>query len=133
MPGTSVRVGLDPVLGLVPGLGDAVGAVLAVAIFLEAIRRDAPRATLLRVATNIGLDALVGAVPVLGDAFDVVWKANLENVALLERLELDPTGAGKADRSFVVLLAGGIVALCVGLMLGGVLLAAWFVRVVAGF
>jgi hypothetical protein len=89
VPGTSLRFGLDPVLGLVPGLGDAAGALLAGWIFIEAIRLRAPRATLLRIAANIGLDALIGAVPVLGDVFDVVWKANLKNVALLERHVLD--------------------------------------------
>ena len=132
VPGTSVRFGLDPVLGLVPGLGDAVGALLAGWIFVEAIRLGAPRATLLRIVANIGLDALIGAVPVLGDVFDVVWKANIENVALLERHQLDPPGAGKADRIFVTLLAGGVVVLCAGLLAGGVLLTAWLVRVVAG-
>lgn len=128
MPGTSVRFGLDPLFGLVPGLGDAVGALLAGWIFVEAIRLGAPRATLLRIAANIGLDALIGAVPVLGDVFDVVWKANLKNVALLERHELDPPAAGKADRIFVTLLAGGILALCGGLLAGGVLLTAWLVK-----
>ena len=132
VPGTSLRFGLDPVLGLVPGLGDAVGALLAAWILVEAIRLGAPRATLLRIAANIGLDALIGAVPVLGDVFDVVWKANLKNIALLERHELDPPGARQADRTFVTLIAGGIVALCGGLLVGGVLLTAWLVRVVAG-
>lgn len=132
VPGTSLRFGLDPVLGLVPGLGDAVGALLSAGIFLEAIRLGAPRATLLRIAGNIGLDALIGAVPVLGDVFDVVWKANLENVALLERHELDPPGAGKADRVFVTMLAGGIVLLCGGMLVGGVLLTTWLIRLVAG-
>lgn len=132
VPGTSVRLGLDPLLGLVPGLGDAAGALLAAWIFLEAIRLGAPRATLLRMAANIALDALIGAVPVLGDVFDVIWKANLKNVALLERHDLDPLGARKGDRIFVTLLAGGIVALCGGLLAGGVLLTAWLIRVVAG-
>ena len=132
VPGTSLRFGLDPVLGLAPGLGDAVGALLSAWIFFEAIRLGAPRATLLRIAANIGLDALIGAVPVLGDVFDVVWKANLKNVALLERHELDPPGAGKADRTFITLLAGGIVVLCAGMLAGGVLLTAWLIRVVAG-
>lgn len=122
VPGTPVRFGLDPVLGLVPGLGDAVGALLAGWIFVEAIRIGAPRATLIRIAANIGLDALLGAVPVLGDVFDVVWKANLENVALLERHVHDPAGAGKGDRIFVALLVTGLLVLCGGLLVGGVML-----------
>ena len=125
MPGTSLRVGLDPVLGLAPGLGDAAGALLAAWIFVEAIRLGAPRATLARIASNIAIDALVGAVPVLGDVFDVVWKANLRNVALLEHHTLDPAGAGKRDRLFVTLVAGGVAALCGALLVGGVLLTTW--------
>jgi len=132
MPGTSVRFGLDPVLGLVPGLGDAAGALLAAWIFVEAIRLGAPRATLVRIASNIAIDALVGAVPLLGDVFDVVWKANLKNVELLERHTLDPAGARKSDRMFVTLLAGGVAALCGGLLLGGALLTRWLIRALAG-
>ena len=128
IPGTSVRIGLDPVLGLVPGLGDAAGALLAAWIFVEAIRLGAPRATLARIASNIAIDALIGAVPVLGDVFDIVWKANLKNVVLLERHALEPAAAGKSDRVFVALLAGGVVALCGGLLLGGVLVTAWLIR-----
>lgn len=121
-------VGLDPLLGLVPGLGDAAGALLAAWILIEAVRLGAPRATLVRMASNIAIDALVGAVPVLGDVFDVVWKANLKNVALLERHAFDPALAGKSDRGFVALLVGAVVVLCGGLLVGGVALATWVVR-----
>ena len=121
-------VGLDPLLGLVPGLGDAAGALLAAWILIEAVRLGAPRATLVRMASNIAIDALVGAVPVLGDVFDVVWKANLKNVALLERHAFDPAAAGKSDRGFVALLVGAVVALCGGLLVGGGVLTAWLIR-----
>lgn len=121
-------VGLDPLLGLVPGLGDAAGALLAAWILIEAVRLGAPRATLVRMASNIAIDALVGAVPVLGDVFDIVWKANLKNVALLERHAFDPAAAGKRDRAFVALLVGAVVALCGGLLVGGVVLTAWLIR-----
>jgi len=132
VPGTSLRVGLDPVLGLVPGLGDAAGALLAAWILVEAIRMGASRGTLARIASNIALDALVGAMPVLGDVFDVVWKANLKNVALLERHAIDPAGAGEGDRLIVVLVVGGVAALCLGLLVGGVVLTAWLVRALFG-
>jgi len=132
IPGTNLRFGLDPILGLIPGAGDAVGALLAAWILVEAIRWGASRATLGRMAANIALDALVGAVPLLGDVFDVVWKANLKNVALLERHALDPAGAGKDDRLFVGLLVGGLVALCGTLLLGGAVLTAWLLRTLFG-
>ena len=85
IPGTSLRFGLDPILGLIPGGGDAVGAVLAGWILVEAIRMGASRATVLRIAGNVALDAGVGVIPFIGDIFDFAWKANLRNVALLER------------------------------------------------
>jgi hypothetical protein len=132
VPGTSLRLGLDPVLGLVPGLGDAVGALLAAWILVEAIRLGASRATLGRMASNIAIDALVGAVPVLGDVFDVAWKANLRNVALLERHAIDPAATGKSDRLFVVLLVGGVLVLGGGLLVGGVFLTAWLFRALIG-
>jgi len=132
IPGTSLRSGLDPILGLVPGLGDAAGALLAGWIFVEAIRLGASPATLGRIAYNIGVDALAGAIPLLGDVFDFAWKANLKNVALLERHAIDPAVAGRADRLFVALLGGTVLAVCGGLALGGALLAAWLIRSLAG-
>jgi len=85
VPGTNMRFGLDPILGLIPGFGDAAGAILAGWILVEAVRLGASRATVLRIAGNVAIDAAVGAVPLLGDIFDFAWKANLRNVALLER------------------------------------------------
>lgn len=124
VPVTGWRFGMDPLIGLVPGLGDAIGALLAAWILLEGIRLGASRATLLRIAGNIAVDAVTGAVPVIGDVFDAVWKVNLRNVALLERHVLDATRAARADRSFVVLLGAGVLALCAALAVSGALLAA---------
>jgi len=130
VPGTSIRVGLDPVLGLIPGLGDAVGALLAGWILVAAIRVGASRATLGRIAVNITLDALVGAVPLLGDVFDVVWKANLKNVELLERHMNDSLAAARRDRAFVAVVLGAILLLCGVLVLGGALVMKWMIRAV---
>ena len=130
VPGTSIRVGLDPLLGLVPGLGDAAGALLAAWILVEAIRLGASRATLSRIAANIALDALIGTVPLLGDVFDVVWKANLKNVELLERHATDPAAAGRRDGVFVALLVGAIFLLCGALVLGGALVTMRLIRAV---
>jgi hypothetical protein len=132
VPGTSLCVGLDPVLGLVPGFGDAAGALLSAWILIEGIRLGASGATLGRMAANIALDACVGAVPVLGDVFDFVWKANLRNVALLEQHAIDPGGTRKRDRLFVTLLVGAVVALCAGLLAGGVVLTRWLLRTLLG-
>ena len=128
IPGTHLRIGLDPILGLVPGVGDALGAVLAAVILVEAVRRKVTRFTLVRMAGNIALDAVAGSVPLIGDIFDAGWKANLRNIALLERHVAGPLEARKTDRLFVVVLTGVLFGLCVALMVGGALLAAWILR-----
>ena len=130
IPGTSWRFGLDPILGLIPGFGDVAGAVLAGWIFVEAVRLGASRATLLRIAGNVALDASAGALPVVGDVFDFAWKANLRNVALLERHLAAPTNARRADRTFVTLLAAGTLVVGAGLLALGTLFTIWLVRAV---
>jgi hypothetical protein len=83
IPGTTYRVGLDGLLGMIPGIGDAAGALLSAYILYEAMRLGAPKTVLLRMVANIGIDTMVGAVPVAGDIFDIAWKANKKNAALL--------------------------------------------------
>ena len=100
VPFTSIRFGLDPIIGLVPGLGDAAGALLSTWIVIEAVRLGASGATVARMAGNIAVDALTGTVPLLGDVFDVAWKANLRNVALIERHLGDPVDR-RSDQRFV--------------------------------
>ena len=85
IPGTGIRVGLDAVIGLVPGLGDAAGAVLSAYVVLLAARVGAPSTVVLRMLGNVAIDALAGAIPLLGDLFDIGWKANSRNVELLDR------------------------------------------------
>lgn len=132
IPGTNLRFGLDPMLGLIPGGGDALGAVLAGWILVEAIRMGASRATVLRIAGNVALDAGVGAIPFIGDIFDFAWKANLRNVALLERHLATPDRAAHADRSFNLIVLCGVVVLVLGLLALGVLLTRWAFRALAG-
>ena len=126
IPGTRFRIGLDPILGLVPGLGDAAGALLAGTVLLQAVRSGIGRFTLLRMAVNIGLDALIGAVPLVGDLFDAGWKANTRNLMLLERHLGSPPEARRADRRFVAVLAGVVLAGLAAAVVGGVLLFVWF-------
>jgi len=132
IPGTNLRFGLDPLLGLIPGGGDAAGAVLAGWIVVEAIRLGASRATVLRIVGNVALDAAVGAVPVIGDIFDFAWKANLRNVALLERHLAAPDRAQRADRSFTALVLCGVSVMVLGLLALGILLTRWVFRALAG-
>lgn len=118
IPGTPFSIGLDPLLGLIPGAGDALAAGVTGWLVLEAARLGAPASTLVRMLTNVVIDALIGAIPVAGDVFDFAWKANLRNVALLERHVAEPTAARRAGRGWlltvgvvVTLLAAGAIAL----------------------
>jgi hypothetical protein len=113
---------LDPIFGLVPGVGDALGAILAAVILVEGVRRGITRFTLVRMAANIALDAVLGAVPVIGDIFDAAWKANLRNLALLERHTTVPSEAKRADRLFVLAVSGMLFILSAALAVGGAVL-----------
>ena len=104
IPGTSMRFGLDPILGLVPGLGDLAGAALSGYIVLAGIRMGVSRTGVIRMLANVAIDTFVGSVPLLGDLFDAGWKSNNRNVALIERHMANPTGARSANR-FLVLAA----------------------------
>jgi len=85
IPGTRIRFGLDPIVGLVPGLGDIISGLLSFLIVLAAWQRGLPRVTIMRMVVNIGIDTLVGSIPIVGDVFDTVWKANRMNYNLLAR------------------------------------------------
>jgi hypothetical protein len=123
VPGTRITLGLDPVIGLVPGLGDALGALFASYILYEAMQLGVPVSVLLRMLVNIVIDALLGAVPVIGDVFDVVWKANMMNVALVERHFADPRGTHRASRRWLLLLGAAMLLLvAAGVALGWLLI-----------
>lgn len=120
IPGTSWKIGLDPIVGLIPGIGDLISAVLSGYIILEAARADIPTLTLAKMLGNVGIDTLFGAVPALGDVFDAAWKSNTKNVALLERhLEVVVTPVG-GKRSVIgrTILAAVVLVLIVGAGLG---------------
>jgi hypothetical protein len=112
IPGLGIRFGFDAIIGLIPGLGDIITSLISLYILAAARRYGVPRATLLRMAFNIAVDTTVGAIPLLGDAFDVYWKANVMNVALLRRHVLaTPAEQRSARRKDTLFLAGLIVGL----------------------
>jgi hypothetical protein len=83
LPG-GIRVGADAIIGLAPGIGDAITTLMAAYIVYEAKRLGLPRHKILRMAANVGIDSLVGAVPIIGDIFDVAFKANIRNLKIIE-------------------------------------------------
>ena len=84
LPGTNIRFGLDLILGLVPGLGDAVTSAISLLIVHHAWASGASKLTLARMLGNVGVDFLIGSVPIAGDLADFAWKANRKNARLLE-------------------------------------------------
>jgi len=132
IPGTGIRIGLDPILGLIPGLGDVAGAGMAGYTVLLAARLGAPRSVILRMLGNVALDTLVGAVPLLGDLFDAGWKANTRNVALLERYLERPGTTRVSSRALVALVIAALVMLAgAGIIVAAVGLG-WVLRAVGG-
>jgi len=112
VPGTGRRIGVDPVLGLVPVVGDAASALASLWVIAEAARFRLPRIVLARMVLNATVDLLVGAIPLVGDLFDFAAKANSRNLELFRRHARDP-GASTADqRAFFA----GLVLLLVGLL-----------------
>lgn len=91
------RIGLDPIIGLIPGVGDALMLLPAGYIIFEAYRLGAPRRTLMRMIANVGIETLAGTVPFLGDLFDAAFKANTRNLYLLER-HVGPLGEKPLER-----------------------------------
>ncbi|NEP16580.1 MAG: DUF4112 domain-containing protein [Leptolyngbya sp. SIO4C1] len=124
LPGTDYRVGLDPLIGLLPGGGDLFTGLLSVYILLEAARFKVPAATLGRMGFNILLEVVTGTIPVVGDLFDVAWKANAQNVALLERHLQAPRPSTLADQIFAV----AIIALLLFVIISIAGFSIWLVR-----
>lgn len=113
VPGTKLRFGLDPILGLIPGLGDLTTPVFAALLLLHAVRMRIPRIVQLRMLINAAIDLLIGLVPVVGDLFDFGWKANVRNLALLERHAHPGLRPTTGDWIFVLLIVGVLIALAV--------------------
>ena len=110
IPGTHFRIGLDAIIGLIPGLGDVIGVLLSSYIVREAARLGAPPSVLTRMAFNVAVEGLVGIVPFVGDVFDAAWKANARNLVLLDAHFRDPRRTVRSSRLFVAALITGLVA-----------------------
>jgi hypothetical protein len=129
IPGTGIRFGLDPLLGLVPGLGDIAGAALAGYLVLLAQRLGAPRSVIVRMLANVAVDTVGGTVPLVGDAFDVAFKSNTRNLALLERtLAVPARDVERASRVAVIATLVGLALLAIG----GLVLAVFVIRWLVG-
>jgi hypothetical protein len=113
VPGTTLTFGLDPILGLIPGIGDLTTPFFAALLLLHAVRLRIPRVVQLRMLLNAAIDLAIGFVPFLGDLFDFGWKANVRNLALLERHARPGSKASRGDWVFVLVVIGVLAAIAV--------------------
>ena len=114
IPGTGRRVGLDALVGLIPGLGDVISGGLGLLVVIKAVRLRMPRIVLARMLANVALDLSVGAIPVLGDAFDLWYKSNSRNLAILRRHAGDPAASTRGDWLFFAVIVGIALLVVVG-------------------
>jgi hypothetical protein len=118
IPGTGWRVGLDALVGLIPGVGDFATTAVSLYILAAGVRYRVPKVTLLRMAANVGVDYLLGSIPVVGDLFDAAWKSNQMNVELLRSrasVSAEEAATGRAsDWLFLGVLVLGLLALLAG-------------------
>jgi len=103
IPGTSLRFGLDHLIGLVPGIGDLLTGAASFLIIFAAWQRQLPKVTVARMMANVAIDTLVGSIPLLGDAFDAAWKSNRKNLNILQRATMD-TSQHQGWRDWLFLL-----------------------------
>jgi hypothetical protein len=113
VPGTNLTFGLDPILGLIPWLGDLTTPLFAGLLLVHAVRMRIPRVVQLRMVINAAIDLLIGIVPVVGDLFDFGWKANVMNLGLLERYAHPGSKASRGDWIFVAVVIGTLFAMAV--------------------
>jgi hypothetical protein len=125
IPGTQIRFGLDGLIGLIPGFGDALGAVISSHILTQAAQMGVPKSILLKMTFNIGFDAILGIVPVIGDVSDIVWKANQRNVQLLNDYLNQPEETVIYSRLFVGILGLLVFGLVAFIGLLGFLVIRW--------
>jgi hypothetical protein len=98
-------IGLDPLIGLIPGVGDLIGALISMVIVVRAVQAGIPRVAVARMSANITIDTLVGSIPVFGDAFDFAYKSNLKNLRIYEQSLVDPRGATTRHWGFFIALS----------------------------
>jgi hypothetical protein len=111
VPGTRIRFGIDGIIGLVPGLGDALAGLLSLVIPFAAWARGVPYVTLVRMAMNLAIDVLVGSIPLFGDIFDIAWKANRRNYLLMQRHLGEPRRHTWRDWAFLLLIGLGLMVI----------------------
>jgi hypothetical protein len=132
IPGLNFRIGLEALIGLIPGIGDAVGVILSSYILREAARIGVPKATLIRMGLNVALEGLVGMIPFAGDVFDAAFKANQRNVRLLNAYLENPRKTSATSNVLVIALAFILIAFMIGTSILGFMVLQWVWQAISG-
>ena len=128
IPGTSIRFGLDGLIGLVPFVGDVLAGLASCIIVIAAWFRGVPYVTLTRMVVNLALDVLIGTIPVFGDIFDIAWKANRRNYKLLTRHLRQPHRHTWKDYAFLLCIGLVLLTIFAVPVIAVVWLTAWLLR-----
>jgi Domain of unknown function (DUF4112) len=117
IPGTKYRIGLDPLIGLIPGLGDTSTAAFSSLILVQAVRAGVPRVVLVRMAINILINSILGALPGIGDLFSAWFKSNRQNYSLLKRHSAGARVSTTTDWIFLIVLVAIVLAIALAVAL----------------
>ena len=121
IPGTSIRIGLDPIVSLIPGIGDLLANLTGSFIIVIAAQLGVPKIVLTRMGINVAINTLLGAVPIFGDVISIWYRSNVKNVELLERyVGRQSERADRKDWLFVIALVVGLLLLLGGIVVFGV-------------
>lgn len=124
IPGTRIRIGLDPIMGLVPGVGDALASVVGSAIVVMASQLQVPKIVMVRMSLNVLVNGVVGAIPVAGDFFSIWFRSNARNAELLRRHSASPRRASTvSDWVFVA----SIILATLAVMVGAIVAILWLI------
>jgi Domain of unknown function (DUF4112) len=121
IPGTSIRIGLDPIISLIPGIGDLIANLTGSLILVIAAQLGVPKVALVRMGINVAINTIIGAIPIFGDIISIWFRSNVRNVELLQRyLGRETKRATVNDWLFVIALIVGLVVLLVGIVFAAV-------------
>jgi hypothetical protein len=132
IPGLGWRIGLDAVVGLIPGVGDTATTLASLYVLTSAVRYRVPKVTLLRMGLNLGIDYAVGSLPLVGDLFDAWWKSNQKNIDLLRQRATVSASEAREGKISDWLFVGLIILLLVGLAAAAALVSIFLLVLIAG-
>lgn len=130
IPGTSIKMGLDSLIGLIPGIGDITGGAFSSYILLQAVSTGVAPVIIARMALNIVLDTLIGMIPLVGDIFDIAFKANLRNIELMTSYYNSPREAVKRNTISIVLISISLISALVLIIWITIKIFVWLINAI---